>query len=347
MTNSQFDGFLQLPKQSLTRWFDFARDDTLFLLTPNSNADIFYTSKTKFKNFCKLFFPDQRRQPKPQFSHTMNTSPEPSSTRIVADAAELTPGVSWASNGPQAISARGLQKSYGGRLVVGGVDIDVHRGVVVGLLGPNGAGKTTSFYMIMGLVRPDAGVVKLGEKTITQWPMHKRARAGIGYLAQEPSVFRHLSVEDNVQAVLELMPFSAARQAERLEELLDDLDLTERRHSQGISLSGGERRRTEIARTLATDPFFILLDEPFTGVDPIVRRDIQRIVIKLKHRGIGILITDHNERDTLDIVDRGYIVSGGRILTTGTADELMRDEQARAVYFGERFERPQTPIQPL
>ena len=242
--------------------------------------------------------------------------------------------------GPEFISARGLQKSYGGRRVVNGVDIEVRRGEVVGLLGPNGAGKTTSFYMIMGLVRPDAGVVRLGDKNITHWPMHKRARAGLGYLAQEPSVFRQLSVEDNIRAVLELMPMSPARQAERLEELLDDLDLSGRRASRGLSLSGGERRRTEIARTLARDPFFILLDEPFTGVDPIARRDIQRTVIRLKHRGIGILITDQNERDTLDIVDRGYIVSGGQILTQGTADELLQDEQARAVYFGERFERP-------
>ncbi len=243
-------------------------------------------------------------------------------------------------SGPEFITARSLQKSYGGRRVVNGVDMEVKRGEVVGLLGPNGAGKTTSFYMIMGLVRPDAGVVRLGDKNVTHWPMHKRARAGIGYLAQEPSVFRHLSVEDNIRAVLEMMPLSATRQAERLEELLDDLDLTERRRSRGIALSGGERRRTEIARTLARDPYFILLDEPFTGVDPIARRDIQRTVIRLKHRGIGILITDQNERDTLDIVDRGYIVSNGQILTQGTAEELLQNEAARAAYFGERFERP-------
>ncbi|HVF85046.1 MAG TPA: LPS export ABC transporter ATP-binding protein [Abditibacteriaceae bacterium] len=244
------------------------------------------------------------------------------------------------ADGPESIIARGLKKSYGGRAVVNGVDIEVRRGEVVGLLGPNGAGKTTSFYMIMGLVRADSGQVKLGSRDITHWPMHRRARAGIGYLAQDPSVFRQLSVEDNVRAVLELMPISASRRAERLEELLLDLELTERRRSRGMALSGGERRRTEIARTLATDPAFILLDEPFTGVDPIVRRDIQRIIIKLKYRGIGILITDHNERDTLDIVDRGYIVSDGQILTRGTAAELLQDEQARAVYFGERFDHP-------
>lgn len=248
------------------------------------------------------------------------------------------PRVAATLSGPQFIRARGLKKSYGGRAVVNGVDFEVNRGEVVGLLGPNGAGKTTSFYMVMGLVRADAGRVLLGDDDVTKWPMYRRARAGIGYLAQDPSVFRQLSVEDNIRAVLELMPISAARQAERLEELLSDLDLTERRRTRSMALSGGERRRTEIARTLATDPAFILLDEPFTGVDPIVRRDIQRMVIKLKHRGIGILITDHNERDTLDIVDRGYIVSEGQILTQGTAVELMRDERARAVYFGERFD---------
>ena len=247
------------------------------------------------------------------------------------------------TDGPEIIMARGLKKSYGGRAVVNGVDIEVRRGEVVGLLGPNGAGKTTSFYMIMGLVRPDAGQVKLGSRDITHWPMHRRARAGIGYLAQDPSVFRQLSVEDNVRAILELMPLSSSRRAERLEELLLDLELTDRRRSRGMALSGGERRRTEIARTLAADPAFILLDEPFTGVDPIARRDIQRIVIKLKYRGIGILITDQNERDTLDIVDRGYIVSDGQILTRGTAAELLQDEQARAVYFGERFDHPLNP----
>jgi len=261
-------------------------------------------------------------------------------TSVEATPLDVARKVAVPTDGPEIIVARGLKKSYGGRAVVNGVDIEVRRGEVVGLLGPNGAGKTTSFYMIMGLVRPDAGQVKLGSRDITNWPMHRRARAGIGYLAQDPSVFRQLSVEDNIRAVLELMPLSASRRAERLEELLLDLELTDRRRSRGLALSGGERRRTEIARTLATDPAFILLDEPFTGVDPIVRRDIQRIIIKLKYRGIGILITDHNERDTLDIVDRGYIVSGGQILTQGTAAELLQDEQARAVYFGERFDHP-------
>lgn len=266
--------------------------------------------------------------------------PKKDTTSVEATPLDVARKVAVPTDGPQSINARGLKKSYGGRAVVNGVDIEVRRGEVVGLLGPNGAGKTTSFYMIMGLVRPDAGQVKLGSRDVTNWPMHRRARAGIGYLAQDPSVFRQLSVEDNIRAVLELMPLSASRRAERLEELLLDLELTDRRRSRGLALSGGERRRTEIARTLAADPAFILLDEPFTGVDPIARRDIQRIVIKLKYRGIGILITDQNERDTLDIVDRGYIVSDGQILTQGTASELLQDEQARAVYFGERFDHP-------
>lgn len=242
-------------------------------------------------------------------------------------------------SGPQSIVASRLKKEYGGRVVVNGIHIEVKRGEVVGLLGPNGAGKTTSFYMIMGLVKPDAGRVQLGDRDITNWPMYQRTRAGLGYLAQDPSVFRGLSVEDNILAILELMPLSRAQRLERLEELLDDLDLADRRRTRGQALSGGERRRTEIARTLATNPAFILLDEPFTGVDPIVRHDIQDIVRKLKTRGIGILITDHNEHDTLDIIDRGYIVSGGEILTQGTSRELLSDERAREVYFGEKLSR--------
>ncbi|MDQ3812849.1 MAG: LPS export ABC transporter ATP-binding protein, partial [Armatimonadota bacterium] len=195
---------------------------------------------------------------------------------------------------PRAIIAHHLCKQYSGRRVVDDVSLEVHRGEVVGLLGPNGAGKTTSFYMIMGLVKPDSGVVHLGESNITRWPMHRRARTGIGYLAQEPSVFRKLSVEDNLRAILQLMPLSAKERDARCEQLLHDLDLVERRRSLGIALSGGERRRTEIARTLATNPHFILLDEPFTGVDPIAVQEIQHIVLNLRAQGIGILITDHN-----------------------------------------------------
>jgi lipopolysaccharide export system ATP-binding protein len=237
--------------------------------------------------------------------------------------------------GPLVITARGLRKRYGDRNVVDGVDFDVARGEVVGLLGPNGAGKTTSFYMIMGLVRPDGGQVLLDKLDITQWPMHRRSRHGIGYLAQEPSVFRSLSVEDNIRAILEMMPLTRAEQDARCEELLQDLDLVERRRASGVKLSGGERRRTEIARSLATDPAFILLDEPFTGVDPINREEIQQIVRRLRGRGIGILITDHNEKATLDIVDRAYIVHNGHIEAQGTPRELLVNARARELYFGD------------
>jgi lipopolysaccharide export system ATP-binding protein len=245
------------------------------------------------------------------------------------------------SQSPEAIIASGLVKSYGGRRVVDAISFGVKRGEIVGLLGPNGAGKTTTFYMIMGLVQPDDGRVQLGKKNIAQWPMHRRSRAGIGYLAQEPSVFRGLTVEDNVRAILELMPLTKAQRKERCEELLSDLDLTQRRYSTGIQLSGGERRRTEIARTLATAPYFILLDEPFTGVDPLVRQEIQGIVLRLKERGIGVLITDHNEHDTLAIIDRGYIINEGRVIASGNAQELLADERARQVYFGEKIGRQQ------
>ena len=248
-----------------------------------------------------------------------------------------SPATSW--DGPRAITAQGLVKSYGGRRVVNEVSFEVGRGEVVGLLGPNGAGKTTSFYMVMGLVQPDHGAVRLGKQSVSRWPMHRRARAGIGYLAQDSSVFRKLSVEDNLRAILQLMPLSPSQRAARLEELLHDLGLVERRHTPGIKLSGGERRRTEIARTLATDPYFILLDEPFTGVDPIVRHEIQEIVLRLKERGIGVLITDHNEHDTLEIIDRGYILFDGRIMTQGSSHDLLTDPQARELYFGEKIRR--------
>ncbi len=245
-------------------------------------------------------------------------------------------------NSPRAIVATDLVKEYHGRRVVDGISFNVNRGEVVGLLGPNGAGKTTTFYMIMGLVQPNSGRVQLGNLDIAQWPMHRRARAGLGYLAQEPSVFRKLTVEDNIKAILELLPLTKAQRRERVEELLGDLDLAHKRYSTGISLSGGERRRTEIARTLATSPFFILLDEPFTGVDPLVRQEIQSIVLRLKEQGIGVLITDHNEYDTLEIIDRGYIVSDGKVIASGSADELLNDQRARQVYFGEKIGRNQT-----
>ena len=240
---------------------------------------------------------------------------------------------------PAAIVAGDLQKQYGPRRVVDHVSVDVKRGEVVGLLGPNGAGKTTSFYMIMGLVKADGGRVQLGVHDVTRWPMHRRARGGMGYLAQNESVFRKLSIQDNILAILELMPLSKPERLERCEELLEDFNLAPIRHSPGAAVSGGERRRCEIARTLATDPYFILLDEPFTGVDPLVRQDIQRIVLRLKKRNIGVLITDHNEYDTLDIIDRGYILNEGRVITQGTATELVNDPLARSVYFGEKIGR--------
>lgn len=277
---------------------------------------------------------------RPLASSTRNGTQPPTSPQG-AGAGGTGGGVATAAalEGPQAILVRGLRKTYGKRAVVDGVDFEVNRGEVVGLLGPNGAGKTTSFYMVMGLVRPDGGRVMLDNKDISQWPMHRRARSGIGYLAQDPSVFRRLSVEDNIRAILEMMPLTRKQQDARCEELLQDLDLVERRRASGIKLSGGERRRTEIARSLATDPAFILLDEPFTGVDPINREEIQQIVRRLRDRGIGILITDHNEMATLDIVDRAYIVHSGHIEAHGTPSELLTNERARELYFGESFGR--------
>jgi len=243
-----------------------------------------------------------------------------------------------ALDGPQEIVAKGLKKKYGGRPVVNDVAFEVSRGEVVGLLGPNGAGKTTSFYMIMGLVQPDSGRVHLGARDITRWPMHRRARAGIGYLAQDKSIFQKLSVEDNLRAILELTALPRKAQKERVEQLLEEFDLTHRRRAMGYVLSGGERRRAEIARTLASNPHFILLDEPFTGIDPIVRQEIQGIVLRLKKQGYGILITDHNERATIEIIDRGYILFDGKIETQGTARQLLDDPRAREIYFGDKFD---------
>lgn len=241
--------------------------------------------------------------------------------------------------GPQEIVATDLVKRYGERVVVDGVSLQVKRGEVVGLLGPNGAGKTTSFYMIMGLVKPDQGKVCLGEKDMTRWPMHQRARSGVGYLAQDASVFRKLTVEENILTILQLMPLTKAQRQERCEELLHNFDLVERRKAKGIALSGGERRRTEIARTLAANPRFILLDEPFTGIDPRQVQEIQNIVANLKTLGIGILITDHNVHDTLDIIDRGLILFNGRIEFQGTPADLLANDRARELYFGERIGR--------
>lgn len=229
-------------------------------------------------------------------------------------------------------------KKYGVRLVNNNVSYQVEQGEIVGLLGPNGAGKTTSFYMAVGLVKPNSGKVYLDDKDITDLPMYKRARLGLGYLAQEASVFRTLTVEENIKAVLEMTNLSKADQKQKVEELIEEFHLGHVRKSKGMVLSGGERRRTEIARSLAVDPKFILLDEPFAGVDPIAVEDIQSIVAKLKHKNIGILITDHNVNETLSITDRAYLLFEGKILKQGTAEELAEDEVVRRVYLGQNFE---------
>ena len=231
-----------------------------------------------------------------------------------------------------------ISKSYRGRQVVKTVSIEVNQGEIVGLLGPNGAGKTTSFYMIVGLVSPEVGKVYLDDIDITKMPMYKRAQLGIGYLPQEVSVFRKLSVEDNILAILEMTNLNKAQRKEKLEKLLEEFRLTHVRKNLGNRLSGGEKRRTEIARALATDPKFVLLDEPFAGVDPIAVEDIQSIVAELRNRNIGILITDHNVQETLSITDRAYLLFEGSILKAGTAEELANDEQVRKVYLGQNFE---------
>ena len=236
------------------------------------------------------------------------------------------------------IHTKDLVKKYGSRTVVNHVSFDVKQGEIVGLLGPNGAGKTTSFYQVVGLVKPDSGEVYLGEENITSLPMYKRAKMGIGYLPQEASVFRKLSVEDNIAAVLEMTKLSSQQQKEKKESLLKEFRLQHVRKSNGDVLSGGERRRTEIARALAVDPKFILLDEPFAGIDPIAVEDIQSIVAKLKHKNIGILITDHNVTETLSICDRAYLLIEGKIFKHGTAEELAADEQVRKLYLGRNFE---------
>jgi len=227
---------------------------------------------------------------------------------------------------------------YGKRQVVKGVSVEVEQGEIVGLLGPNGAGKTTSFYMIVGFIKPNGGNVFLEDEEITSLPMYRRAQKGIGYLPQEASVFRKLSVEDNLKAVLEMMPYTANEQKEKLESLLDEFGLHKVRKNNGDTLSGGERRRCEIARALASNPKFILLDEPFAGIDPIAVEDIQYIVAKLRTKNIGILITDHNVQETLSITDRSYLMFEGSILKAGTAEELAADEQVRQVYLGQNFE---------
>ena len=235
------------------------------------------------------------------------------------------------------LSTVDLTKAYKGRKVVDGISIRIDQGEVVGLLGPNGAGKTTSFYIIVGLVRPDAGRVVLDGNDITGLPMYLRARAGISYLPQEPSIFRKLTVEENIMAVLETLPMTAHQRRERLEELLEELGLQPVRRSYGYLLSGGERRRVEIARSLVISPSFILLDEPFSGIDPLTVIDIQNIILQLKNSGIGILLTDHNVRETLQVTDRAYIMSGGTIFRAGTPQVLGNDAEVKRIYLGDNF----------
>lgn len=240
-------------------------------------------------------------------------------------------------NNHRTLSATGLYKRYGKRWVVQDVDLEVNKGEIVGLLGPNGAGKTTTFFMITGMIKPTKGEIFLDEENITRRAMYQRSRSGIGYLAQEPSIFRKLSVEDNLRLVLEMTSLSKEQQNEKIEQLLEDLSIKHLSKNKGNSLSGGERRRVEICRTLAIDPDFILLDEPFAGIDPIAVEDIQSIIHSLKDRNIGVLITDHNVRETLSITDRSYLLFEGRILKAGTSEVLANDEEVRQLYLGERF----------
>src|SRR4051794_17579071 len=240
-----------------------------------------------------------------------------------------------------------LAKAYRGRRVVDNVSINVQQGQVVGLLGPNGAGKTTSFYMIVGLITPDSGRVNLGDEDITELPMYLRARRGVSYLPQEPSVFRKLSVEQNLMAILETLPMRKQERVDRMNLLIDQLGLQRVRHNKGYALSGGERRRVEIARSLVTNPSFLLLDEPFSGIDPIQVLELQKIISDLKRSGIGILVTDHNVRETLAVTDRAYIINNGKIFRAGTPDALGRDPEVKRVYLGEsfRWEQHVSPLQ--
>jgi lipopolysaccharide export system ATP-binding protein len=268
-----------------------------------------------------------------------------------ADGEEAAPSMDSAlpvSHGSSVLRAQGLTKIYQRRKVVNEVDIQVAQGEIVGLLGPNGAGKTTSFYMVVGLIAPDRGKIFLDDRNLTRVPMYKRARLGVGYLAQEPSVFRKLSVEDNVKAILETLPLGKKARKERLESLLEELSIAHLRKSKAYALSGGERRRLEITRALVQQPKFMLLDEPFAGIDPIAVNDIQQIVAGLKHRGIGVIISDHNVEQTLDIVDRAYIMYEGRIRVSGTVSELVWNDEVAEIYLGptlthrmrSRYERP-------
>ena len=241
------------------------------------------------------------------------------------------------AGGDQGLKVRNLRKSYRKRPVIRDVSLDVTRGEVVALLGPNGSGKTTCFYAIAGLTMPDGGLVSIDGRDVTTYPMYRRAKLGIGYLPQERSIFQGLNVEDNILAILEIVEKDRTKRRERLEELLDEFSIAHLRRTPSVALSGGERRRCEIARSLAANPKYLLLDEPFPGIDPIAVGDIRDLVMDLKHRGIGVLITDHNVRETLEIVDRAYILHDGGVLMSGTADEVVRDENVRRVYLGQSF----------
>ncbi|MDP2923226.1 MAG: LPS export ABC transporter ATP-binding protein [Candidatus Omnitrophota bacterium] len=230
-----------------------------------------------------------------------------------------------------------LSKSYGTKMVVRGVSLAVRRGEVVGLLGPNGAGKTTTFYMIVGIIAPDTGEIQFDNQDITNLPIHIRSRFGIGYLSQDPSIFRKLTVEENIMAILEIIPSSKHERMQRLEELLKELNIAHLRKSRAYTLSGGEMRRLEITRALVTNPSFLLLDEPFSGIDPIVVGEAKEIIAELKHKGMGILLTDHNVRETLSITDRAYLMAEGKILISGTSDQLVNDARAREIYLGKNF----------
>jgi len=235
------------------------------------------------------------------------------------------------------LEIKGLSKSYDGREVVKGVDILVRRGEIVGLLGPNGAGKTTTFYMVVGVIPPNRGKIIFDNNDITALPIHERARFGIAYLSQEPSIFRKLTVEENIMSILETLPISKAERKQRLKNLLEELNISHLAKNKAATLSGGERRRLEITRALVTNPSFILLDEPFSGIDPIVVNEAQEIIKELKEKGLGILLTDHNVRETLSITDRAYLIAEGKILISGSADELINNPKARQVYLGEKF----------
>ena len=239
------------------------------------------------------------------------------------------------------LTAKNISKSYRGRKVVNSISVDVKQGEIVGLLGPNGAGKTTSFYMIVGIIKPENGDIFLNQEVISKYPMYQRAQKGIGYLAQEESVFRKLSVEDNILGVLEFSELTKIQQKEKAEQLMEEFGLINIRKNRGDLLSGGERRRTEIARALANNPKFLLLDEPFAGVDPIAVEDIQQMIISLKKQKIGVLITDHNVRETLSITDRSYLLYGGKILKSGNAQTLANDEEVRRIYLGKNFKLDQ------